>query len=60
MKPKPSGIKIDDRNLGDEWMDWDGCTMAESFDTDYRVFLGLAVITTLAIILAAKLFLWLI
>lgn len=49
-----------DRKLGDEWLDWDGRDSPESSESDYRVFLGLAVLSTLALILAAGLFLWLI
>jgi len=49
-----------DRRLGDEWVDWDGKSHTESTETDYRVFLGLAVLTTLILILGAGAFLWLI
>ncbi len=58
-EPKPK-IKINDRKLGDEWADWDGTRETESVETDYRVFLGLAVISTIIIISLAGLFLWLI
>nr|MBN2277569.1 DUF116 domain-containing protein [candidate division Zixibacteria bacterium] len=49
-----------DRKLGDEWLDWDGRSNTESTETDWRVFLGLAIISTLFIIITAGLFLWLI
>jgi len=58
-KPQPIK-KIIDRKLGDEWLDWDGKAMPESTETDSRVFLGMAMLTTLLLILAAGLFLWLI
>jgi hypothetical protein len=52
--------RASDRKLGDEWLDWDGSQTAESAETNYGVFLGLAVLSTLALIVAAGLFLWLI
>jgi len=55
-----SSTKKRDRRLGDEWLDWDGKTIQESAESDYRVFLGLAVLSTIAVITAAGLFLWLI
>ena len=58
-KPQPIKKTID-RKLGDEWLDWDGKGTPESTDTDSRVFLGLAILTTFLLILAAGLFLWLI
>ncbi|MCX6826089.1 MAG: hypothetical protein NTV06_02300, partial [candidate division Zixibacteria bacterium] len=60
MDKSESDKKIADRKLGDEWIDWDGRHGAESSDADYRVFLGLAVLSTLALIMGAGLFLWLI
>jgi uncharacterized protein len=52
--------KIVDRKLGDEWLDWDGKRETDSSEADYRVFLGLAVISTILLIIVAGLFLWLI
>ncbi|UCD95229.1 MAG: DUF116 domain-containing protein [Candidatus Zixiibacteriota bacterium] len=49
-----------DRKLGDEWLDWDGSKAAESTETKYGIFLGLAVLSTLVLIILAGLFLWLI
>lgn len=46
--------------LGDEWKNWDGKTRPESTEADYRVFLGLAVLSIVILILSAWLFLWLI
>lgn len=60
MKKESSENKTVDRKLGDEWLDWDGTVKHESAEADYRVFLGLAVLTTIIVILAAGLFLWLI
>jgi hypothetical protein len=60
MADQKDDIKKADRKLGDEWLDWDGSTTAESSEADSRVFLGLAVISTVVIILSAALFLWLI
>jgi len=58
---KPGSIKKTiDRKLGDEWLDWDGKKTPESTETDSRVFLGMAILTTILIIMAAGLFLWLI
>ena len=51
--------KSSDRKLGDEWVDWDGRSGIESSETDYRVFLGLAVLSTIFLICAAGSFLWL-
>jgi hypothetical protein len=48
------------RKLGDEWLDWDGQSTLESTEADYRVFLGLAVLSTFLLIILAGLFLWLI
>jgi hypothetical protein len=56
---EPAG-KMSDRRLGDEWLDWDGQIFPESTEADYRVFLGLAVLSTILLILLAGLFLWLI
>ncbi|SYZ72822.1 conserved hypothetical protein [Candidatus Zixiibacteriota bacterium] len=52
--------KKTDRKLGDEWLDWDGTAGTESTEADYRVFLGLAVLSTVLLIVIAGLFLWLI
>ena len=60
VNEKPDSSVIKDRRLGDEWLDWDGSQIEESADTDSRVFLGLAVISTVFLILSAGLFLWLI
>ena len=58
---KPQSIKKTiNRKLGDEWLDWDGKGTPESTETDSRVFLGMAILTTFLLILAAGLFLWLI
>jgi hypothetical protein len=56
-RPLKNGL---DRKLGDEWLDWDGKATPESTDTDSRIFLGLAILTTFLLILGAGLFLWLI
>jgi len=58
MNEKKAADKKPDRRLGDEWLDWDG--HSESTEADYRVFLGLAVVSTILLILGAGLFLWLI
>ena len=60
MKKAKPKIKISDRKLGDEWLNWDGTDGTESTDTGYRVFLGMAVISIIVIISMAGLFLWLI
>ena len=60
MEKESSDSKTVDRKLGDEWLDWDGKIKQESAEADYRVFLGLAVLATVILILAAGLFLWLI
>jgi hypothetical protein len=60
MNGEQSGQKKADRKLGDEWLDWDGKSAPESSEAGYRVFLGAAVVSILALILAAALFLWLI
>jgi len=41
-------------------LDWDGSGTPESTETDYRVFLGLAIFSTFLLILSAGIFLWLI
>jgi len=60
MAEHKAQVKVTDRKLGDEWADWDGIGGAESTDTDYRVFIGIAVISTFVLILSAGLFFWLI
>ncbi len=60
MNPEQTPDKFSDRKLGDEWIDWDGRSSTESSETDYRLFLGLAVLSTVFIILASGSFLWLI
>jgi len=60
MEKEQPEEKAIDRKLGDEWLDWDGRADGDSTEADYRVFLGLAVISTVVLILAGGLFLWLI
>ncbi|MEP0828470.1 MAG: DUF116 domain-containing protein [bacterium] len=60
MENPSADPKKPDRRLGDEWLDWDGSRSTESSESDYRVFLGLAVLATIFLILAAGAFLWLI
>lgn len=60
MTSHKTQVKITDRKLGDEWADWDGTGGAESTETDYRVFVGIAIISTIVLVMAAGLFLWLI
>jgi uncharacterized protein len=60
MEDQPEYKKTIDRRLGEEWLDWDGHSRPESSETDYRTFLGLAVLSTLVLILVGGLFLWLI
>jgi hypothetical protein len=58
MKDEQTANRDNNRKLGDEWWDWDG--HRESAESDYRVFLGLAILSTLLLITCASLFLWLI
>lgn len=58
MEKKSAPDKRKNRRLGDEWVDWDGRN--ESTEADHRVFLGLAILSTILLIVAAGLFLWLI
>lgn len=60
MEQDRKDSKTLDRRLGDEWLDWDGKSVVESTEADWRVFLGLAVLATFFVILTAGLFLWLI
>ncbi|HDL04507.1 MAG TPA: DUF116 domain-containing protein [candidate division Zixibacteria bacterium] len=60
MTDKEARSNKPDRKLGDEWIDWDGTTQPESTEADYRVFLGLAILSTAVLIFGAALFLWLI
>jgi len=60
MTKEKTEPKVADRRLGDEWLDWDGKSSQKSTEADYRVFLGLTIVTTILLILTAGLFLWLI
>ncbi|UCD17449.1 MAG: DUF116 domain-containing protein [Candidatus Zixiibacteriota bacterium] len=60
MEQPKAHVRITDRKLGDEWADWDGKQKTESCETDYRIFLGIAVISTIVLIMLSALFLWLI
>ena len=60
MENQPENKKTVDRRLGEEWLDWDGQSRPESSEAEYRTFLGLAVLSTLVLILVGGLFLWLI
>ncbi len=51
---------VADRKLGDEWLDWDGRMELRSSETDYRLFLGLAVLAAAVLAVVAGFFLWLI
>ena len=39
------------RKLGEEWLDWDGKSAAESTETDPRVFLVVAAMSTIVLVL---------
>lgn len=58
--PDIDDSKSKDRKLGDEWMDWDGSSVPESTDARKRVFLAIAVISTMVLIAAGYGFIWLI
>lgn len=61
MSEKPVKTeKQSDRKLGDEWLDWDGKSATESTETDLRVFLVVAAMSTVVLVLLAGFFLWLI
>jgi hypothetical protein len=60
MEKETTNSTSSNRRLGDEWLDWDGQSKLESTDANYRVFLGLAVLSTFVLIIAGWLFLWLI
>lgn len=60
MDKSKSDSKVVDRKLGDEWLDWDGSAKTEETETDYKIFLGMAVIAVVSLIILAGAFLWLI
>jgi hypothetical protein len=60
MAESNSNERLSDRNLGDEWLDWDGSLTEISAETSYRVFLILSTLATIALIGGAGFFLWLI
>lgn len=60
MDKSKTETRVADRKLGDEWLDWDGSVKTEETETDYRVFLGIAVIAIALLIILAGAFLWLI
>ena len=60
MEKSKSSDKTTDRHLGEEWLDWDGKSTQDSTEADYRVFLGMTILTTILLILTGGLFLWLI
>ena len=60
MDKTKTTTKVIDRKLGDEWLDWDGSAKTEETETDYKIFLGIAVIAIASLIVLAGIFLWLI
>ncbi len=60
MSTEETNRKTSDRNLGDEWMDWDGTVTEISAETSYKVFLVLATLATLFVITGGGFFLWLV
>ncbi len=60
MGKQESTDDVADRKLGDEWLDWDGRLELRSPETDYRLFLGLAVLAATALAVVTGFFLWLI